>query len=73
MNKTAKKNKPEEKTALKRKLGEFKPNHFVKFSGKDGTGHFNAWIMKHGRKEKDKLSVIIVPSHKKPKPLLKIK
>ena len=37
MNKPAKKNKPEEKTTLKRKLGEFEPNHFIKFVGEDGT------------------------------------
>ena len=71
-NKTAKKNKPEEETTLKKKLDEFEPNHFVSFSGEDGIGHFNDWIMKHGGKEKDKIPVIIVPLSKKPKLLLKI-
>ena len=60
MNKTTEKNNPEEKTALKRKLGEFEP--FVKFTGKDGAGHFNDWIMKNGGKETDETPVTIVPS-----------
>ena len=72
MNKTTKKNNPNEKTTLKRKSGEFEPNHLVKFTGKDGAGHFDDWIMKNGGKETDKTPVTIVPSSEKPKPLPKI-
>ena len=71
-NKTVKKNKPGEETTLKRKLGEFEPNHFVSFSGEDGVGHFNDWLMRNGGNEKDKIPVTIVPSSKKPKPSLKM-
>ena len=51
---------------MKRKLGEFEPNHSVGFSGEDGVGHFNDWLMKNGWIEKDKTPVMIVPSSKNP-------
>ena len=66
-NKTLKKNKLEETTALKYKRGVFNPNNFTNFTGEDGVGAFNDQITTYRRIDKDKISVAIVPPSKKTK------
>ena len=53
-NKVSKKNKPNEITTCKRKVGNFDENEFVHWACKDGIGHFNDWVIANGGAEKDK-------------------
>ena len=63
-NKILKKNKPEETTTLKYKQSAFNLNNFAYFIGEDGAGTFNNLITAHGRKDKDKIPIAVIPPSK---------
>ena len=71
-NQTPKKNKLQEKTTKKRKKVKFNSS-FVTFAKEDSISHFNDQIITNSGREKDKVTVEIIPPSKKPKLLIKTK